>query len=78
MGPTAGSGGLGLIVGVLEGGLGAQGAKIQLKKDRSAKLGTRNSEGKKIQLYSFLEAETAAYVSSICFLIFPRSNRCRL
>ena len=48
------------------------------KKDKSGQPETYNSEGKKIQLYSFLEAETAAYVSSICFLNLSGPNRCRL
>jgi hypothetical protein len=62
----------------VRGGLRVSGSKIQLKKTKAAKPQTHNSDTKKIQLYSFLEAETAAYVSSICFLKFPRSNRCRL
>jgi hypothetical protein len=64
--------------GEASGGLGAQGSKIQLKKTKAAKPRTHNSEGKKIQLYSFLEAVTAAYVSSTCFFNLSGSNRCRL
>jgi hypothetical protein len=59
-------------------GVTGSGVENSAKKDKSGQPDTYNSEGKKIQLYSFLEAETAAYVSSICFLKFPRSNRCRL
>ena len=63
------------------GGYGLRGRIIRhypYKVPKSGQPGAHNSEGKKIQLYSFLEAETAAYVSSICFLNFPRSNRVRI
>jgi hypothetical protein len=47
------------------GTLRAHGSKIQLKKTKSANRGPTNVEGGTIQLYSFLEAVTAAYVGSI-------------
>jgi hypothetical protein len=59
-------------------GVRGSGVENSAKKDKSGQSDIHNLDTKKIQLYSFLEAETAAYVSSICFLKFPRSNRCRL
>ena len=59
-------------------GVRGSGVENSAKKDKSGQPEIHNLDTKKIQLYSFLEAETAAYVSSICFLNCPRSNRCRL
>jgi hypothetical protein len=50
------------------GTLRAQGSKIQLnkKRDRSGQTADLQLGRRKIQLYSFLDAITAAYVRSIC------------